>query len=187
MQIEGKLSKWNDDRGFGFITPTQGGQDIFVHVSEFPRDGIRPALGEALSFEIELDGQGRKQARRVRRSQRGRVAQPLPARSHPPRIPRKSSISGAWIAVLVAAAVGGMYAYRGHFHLEAPAQAITDQPASAAADTARFQCDGRTHCSQMTSCAEATFFLRHCPNTKMDGNHDGVPCEQQWCTSPFAK
>ncbi len=45
----------------------------------------------------------------------------------------------------------------------------------------RFACDGRTHCSQMRSCEEATFFLRNCPNTKMDGNNDGVPCERQWC------
>jgi predicted negative regulator of RcsB-dependent stress response len=45
----------------------------------------------------------------------------------------------------------------------------------------QFRCDGRTHCSQMTSCAEATYFLRNCPGTKMDGNNDGVPCEIQWC------
>ncbi|MEX1221140.1 MAG: excalibur calcium-binding domain-containing protein [Idiomarina sp.] len=45
----------------------------------------------------------------------------------------------------------------------------------------RFRCDGRTYCSQMTSCEEATYFVKHCPNTKMDGNHDGVPCERQWC------
>jgi hypothetical protein len=45
----------------------------------------------------------------------------------------------------------------------------------------QFRCDGRTHCSQMTSCAEATYFLRNCPNTKMDGNNDGIPCESQWC------
>ena len=44
-----------------------------------------------------------------------------------------------------------------------------------------FKCDGRTHCSQMTSCEEATYFIQHCPNTKMDGNNDGEPCEQQWC------
>lgn len=44
-----------------------------------------------------------------------------------------------------------------------------------------FSCDGRQHCSQMTSCAEATYFSNNCPNTKMDGNNDGVPCEQQWC------
>jgi endonuclease YncB( thermonuclease family) len=44
-----------------------------------------------------------------------------------------------------------------------------------------FRCDGRTHCSQMRSCAEATFFLKNCPGVKMDGNGDGVPCETQWC------
>lgn len=44
-----------------------------------------------------------------------------------------------------------------------------------------FRCDGRTHCSQMTSCAEATYFLKNCPNTQMDGDGDGVPCERQWC------
>lgn len=47
--------------------------------------------------------------------------------------------------------------------------------------SSNFKCDGRTRCSQMTSCEEATFFLRNCPGVKMDGDHDGVPCEQQWC------
>ena len=45
----------------------------------------------------------------------------------------------------------------------------------------QFKCDGRTYCSEMTSCAEATFFLKHCPDVKMDGDHDGIPCENQWC------
>jgi hypothetical protein len=51
-----------------------------------------------------------------------------------------------------------------------------------------FQCDGRTRCSEMTSCEEAKFFLANCPNVKMDGrgegkggSGDGVPCESQWC------
>jgi hypothetical protein len=48
-------------------------------------------------------------------------------------------------------------------------------------------CDGKTHCSQMTSCKEAKFFLNNCPGTHMDGNHDGTPCEQQWCSSLFFK
>lgn len=46
---------------------------------------------------------------------------------------------------------------------------------------AAYRCDGRTYCSQMHSCEEATYFLRHCPGVKMDGNNDGVPCEKQWC------
>ncbi|MRW87668.1 DNA-binding protein [Pseudoduganella sp. FT26W] len=47
--------------------------------------------------------------------------------------------------------------------------------------SASFVCDGRTYCSQMKSCEEATYFLQHCPNVKMDGDNDGVPCERQWC------
>jgi hypothetical protein len=46
---------------------------------------------------------------------------------------------------------------------------------------ANFKCDGRTYCSQMSSCAEAKFFLNNCPGTKMDGDGDGIPCENQWC------
>lgn len=55
---------------------------------------------------------------------------------------------------------------------------FTGQPDSTATN---FACDSRKYCSQMTSCAEATYFLKNCPGVKMDGNNDGVPCEQQWC------
>ena len=50
-----------------------------------------------------------------------------------------------------------------------------------AAGQSTFACDGRTYCSQMKSCEEATYFLQHCPNVRMDGNNDGIPCEKQWC------
>ena len=43
------------------------------------------------------------------------------------------------------------------------------------------KCDGRKFCSQMTSCAEARYFLANCPGVKMDGDKNGVPCEKQWC------
>lgn len=55
-------------------------------------------------------------------------------------------------------------------------------PVRQAIPSQSFQCDGRQHCSQMTSCAEAKFFIQNCPNTKMDGDKDGVPCERQWCS-----
>ena len=45
------------------------------------------------------------------------------------------------------------------------------------------RCDGRTRCTQMRSCEEARHFLQHCPGVQMDGDHDGIPCERQWCTS----
>jgi hypothetical protein len=46
-----------------------------------------------------------------------------------------------------------------------------------------FRCEGKTRCSQMSSCEEATFYLQHCPGTEMDGDKDGVPCESQHCGS----
>nr|WP_319548742.1 excalibur calcium-binding domain-containing protein [Desulfogranum marinum] len=49
------------------------------------------------------------------------------------------------------------------------------------ATSGTYQCKGKVYCSEMTSCAEAKFYLRNCPGTKMDGNHDGIPCEKQWC------
>jgi hypothetical protein len=51
----------------------------------------------------------------------------------------------------------------------------------AATPQGRFTCDGRTHCSQMSSCAEARYFLTHCPGAQMDGDKNGIPCERQWC------
>ena len=66
----------------------------------------------------------------------------------------------------------------------APIKAVVSSPA--VASTRSFRCDGRQYCSQMTSCAEATYFLQRCPGTKMDGGDgqgrpNGVPCERQWC------
>jgi endonuclease YncB( thermonuclease family) len=68
----------------------------------------------------------------------------------------------------------------------APSGAAPKPAAPAAAPAvatlgSKYRCDGRTYCSQMTSCEEATWFLKNCPGAKMDGNNDGVPCEKQWC------
>jgi Excalibur calcium-binding domain len=44
-----------------------------------------------------------------------------------------------------------------------------------------FKCDSRKYCTQMASCAEAKYFLSNCPGVKMDGDGDGIPCEEQLC------
>lgn len=48
-------------------------------------------------------------------------------------------------------------------------------------DFSGYRCEGKQYCSQMTSCKEARFYLKNCPNVQIDGNNDGVPCESQWC------
>lgn len=63
-------------------------------------------------------------------------------------------------------------------HESAPVTMIGgNKPVSAGSSGGQYRCDGRTYCSQMTSCDEARFFLRNCPGAKMDGNNDGVPCD----------
>ncbi|MFK0570771.1 excalibur calcium-binding domain-containing protein [Endozoicomonas sp.] len=44
-----------------------------------------------------------------------------------------------------------------------------------------YSCSGKQYCSQMRSCEEAVFYLNNCPNTKMDSDGDGSPCERQFC------
>ncbi len=46
-----------------------------------------------------------------------------------------------------------------------------------------YQCLGKVYCSEMTSCAEAMFYLQNCQGTLMDGDNDGIPCETQWCVN----
>ncbi|MDD5273115.1 MAG: excalibur calcium-binding domain-containing protein [Methylovulum sp.] len=59
--------------------------------------------------------------------------------------------------------------------------ALNSELPDSSAHTQSYHCDGRTRCPQMTSCDEANFFIKHCPNTEMDGDNDGTPCESQWC------
>lgn len=198
---QGKLKKWNSERGFGFICANDSGQDIFVHISVFPRNGHLPLEGELLSFEVELDGKGKKRAVRVLRGDVAPPAQAIPSKPRPrqlSRAPKESSFAGKVIALVLVAAVG-WYGYSRYaqrvVQIKAVAQSVDQSPAPvslfesalpAQPAPSSFTCDGRKYCSQMTSCNEAKLFLKNCPGMEMDGNNDGVPCEQQWCTSSSA-
>ncbi|WP_286713261.1 cold shock domain-containing protein [Acinetobacter sp. UBA2581] len=69
---------------------------------------------------------------------------------------------------------------QGRKNLEVSTNTPIRSTASSTSVSSPYRCDGRTHCSQMRSYDEAVFFLRNCPGTQMDGNHDGVPCERQF-------
>ena len=60
MRQTGTVKFFNTSKGFGFITPDNGQQDVFVHVSALERSGI-PHLqdGQKVSFETEPDRQGK--------------------------------------------------------------------------------------------------------------------------------
>ena len=65
MRLSGNLRSWNDERGFGFIKPAQGGKDIFVHIKAFPPGTGRPTIGQVLTFEIEVGPNGKIRAHSV--------------------------------------------------------------------------------------------------------------------------
>ena len=73
MRFEGTLKIWNDERGFGFLEPLQGGDDIFVHATAFRGRAGRPQVGQVVSFEIELGPQGKKRAKNVEPIRRTRL------------------------------------------------------------------------------------------------------------------
>ena len=186
MALTGTLRTWNDDRGFGFIAPANGDRELFVHIRAFPRDGSRPTVGESLTYEPGRGKDGKPRAVRVHRQSPGRPSMYARARRLDTRRRRSPITALVCVALLIALAAYGYTRYQQHTKRQ---QIDASKPAARIGDVsepvqAQYRCDGRTRCSQMTSCEEAKFFLKNCPGTLMDGDDDGIPCEDQWCGSP---
>ncbi|MFC2173591.1 cold-shock protein [Acidobacteriota bacterium] len=61
MAIEGVVKWFNDQKGFGFITPDNGESDVFVHHSAISGDGFKSLLeGDRVSFEVTQGPKGPK-------------------------------------------------------------------------------------------------------------------------------
>jgi uncharacterized membrane protein YsdA (DUF1294 family)/cold shock CspA family protein len=65
MRYAGKISRWKDAQGYGFVTPVGGGKEIFVHISSFVNRQRRPIGDEMVSFETVEDDRGRMQTKKV--------------------------------------------------------------------------------------------------------------------------
>lgn len=66
MQNRGRLTEWNEERGFGFVTSLDDSSRAFVHISAFPRDMRRPRALDLLTYQTRHDDRGRLQAIDVR-------------------------------------------------------------------------------------------------------------------------
>jgi len=109
MRHEGRIAKWNDERGFGFIFPSQGGDSVFVHISSFPRSDRRPSVNEAVSYTLAFDSHGRPQANDVRFILAQRSASPMRQMRQIPRAGVAVPIAFAMsflVALAALAAVG---------------------------------------------------------------------------------
>ena len=58
--MTGTVRFFNDRRGYGFIRPSDGSEDIYVHYSEIAGEGWRTlAEGDEVAFEVDQDAKGR--------------------------------------------------------------------------------------------------------------------------------
>jgi uncharacterized membrane protein YsdA (DUF1294 family)/cold shock CspA family protein len=61
----GRLVSWNDERGFGFIAPDDGGGDVFVHANAFVKEGKHIEIGRVYEFDLAVGDDGRRKGKRV--------------------------------------------------------------------------------------------------------------------------
>ena len=62
MRKKGKLRSWNDQKGFGFIDPGDGGNNVFLHISALSNRSRRPEVGQYVTYTLSSDRQGRPRA-----------------------------------------------------------------------------------------------------------------------------
>jgi len=60
--IKGVLKTWKEDRGFGFISPDNGGKDIFIHISALKGTSRRPITGDVIHYQVAKDNRGKYKA-----------------------------------------------------------------------------------------------------------------------------
>jgi len=176
MRFQGKVTKWVDNKGYGFVVVNGQNETTFAHISAFPKGQSRPQQGELVTFEIIKDTEKGPRACNIEYVNRP-VAKPIVHKKP------KQSFAYGLVALLLILAVGHWASKQllqsfpsTHTQVSAPAATTQVQPQAVS-----FQCSGKTHCSEMVSCDEAKFYLNHCPGSVTDGDGDGIPCEDQWC------
>ncbi|MDZ4170247.1 MAG: cold shock and DUF1294 domain-containing protein [Coriobacteriia bacterium] len=93
MAERGRLTDWNDDRGFGYIQPLDGGPTVFVHVSTFPPNRRRPIVTDLLTYDVGTDDRGRARAANVHfLSAAGPRSKANPAQAARPSAPASSAL-----------------------------------------------------------------------------------------------
>lgn len=75
MKLQGKISNWNDDKGFGFVEQNGGGEQAFVHIKAFKSRFRRPSNSDVIIYELVHEDNNRVKAENI---QFTRDTSPLP-------------------------------------------------------------------------------------------------------------
>ena len=68
VRSKGRIKSWNERKGFGFIDPSGGGKQVFIHITAFSNRNRKPENNELVSYALSTDKQGRPCAVRVSRA-----------------------------------------------------------------------------------------------------------------------
>lgn len=91
MRHQGRITRWLDDKGYGYVTWHGGGEPLFIHVKSFPAGSRRPAVGDIVVYEQGKDERGRPCAIRAH----------YPRKVHAPAGPDRSKAGQWWAATAV--------------------------------------------------------------------------------------
>jgi cold shock CspA family protein len=184
--LSGFLERWNDARGFGFIYHVDYPKGIFIHISAFNRNiSRRPVVGDIIVYELLIAANGKSKA--INAQIEGvRAVTTKPSQTYQKRNNKKSSANLIKVILIALLAIVSLLVNKYQTNRDARHSTPTVVEESIAKplvtpSQTQYSCQGKTYCSQMSSCEEAQFYQAHCSGKKMDGDGDGVPCEDQWC------
>ncbi|MCY7295592.1 cold shock domain-containing protein [Alteromonas sp. a30] len=192
--MKGKIVRWEDNRGFGFIKSAEHEKEVFIHISKFKRGDRRPKVGDVVEFDLD-------------------ISTPKPTAVRAALIGVHSKTSGfgpsplitfgtvllpllIWVYMeLISPIIQPTQAPQESEDYLSVNSGVNNQPRPSLApqfsnqdassyraqQNSQFRCEGKQYCSDMNSCEEALFYLNHCPNVKIDGDNDGKPCERRLC------
>ena len=188
---KGLLKAWNDEKGFGFIKSDTLAHDTFIHISALKHMSRKPKVGDTIYFEVATQPDGKTKAINCRIEGVAELKAPYQKHKQQPYRIAKSNFASSFlgkvasIALIAALCLYAFNKYNTHSNSQTPV--ITNDDLATFDEqypkfvipksTQNFTCDGRQYCTEMRSREEAVFFINNCPNTKMDGDGDGKPCE----------
>lgn len=106
MRLAGRITGWNDGKGFGFVTPHDGGARAFLHIKAFQSATRRPVDEDLVSYATRVDAKGRLNAIEVRFAGQRIAAPAKVTRRAPMRIPRVGIAVGFVLLTVVLTAMG---------------------------------------------------------------------------------
>jgi len=207
---KGKLIRWVDDKGFGFIKQENNQNDLFIHISALKGMSRKPVIGDTIHYAVGTNSNAKVRAVNAKIEGVSQTLTPTPlkhknthketstvnSRTKKVELPRhfsaankkvyrnstKPQKSSNFLPIIVAIGIA-VFLYN-KFLIDkgvvAQAQAKPQIPAQPIKPIERFHCESKVWCTEMSSYEEAVFYIRNCPGTKMDGDGDGQPCERQF-------